>query len=247
MSSDVSHADALQLSFVPVAGRSFAEVGRVGRVASMAQRALERFVSVYEADGRLGTFRMSLLVEAEWRTLLEGFGEGRLLDVGSGNGDVLTPLAARFTDVLALETAPAMVRRLGARGFVAREHDLSLAPIDQRFDVVSLLNVLDRTARPVSLLDHALRAVSPGGALVVATPFPMRPCAYDGARTSDPDEWLPHEGTDFESALRHFVREVVAPRSLELVRWTRVPYVSSGDDQSPYYTHDDAVMVLAAR
>jgi hypothetical protein len=111
------------------------------------------------------------------------------------------------------------------------------------FDVISLLNVLDRAARPRSLLAAAVRALPAGGTLLLATPLPYAPFFYHGAATRDPEERLRVEAEDWEGALLELWQNELGPLGLELRAVTRLPYLSGGDVQHPAYVLDDAVLV----
>lgn len=220
-----------------------------GAFAAALHRALRRFASDYDVDAWLGMHGMHLGGTASWRLLLEGTRTGgALLDVGAGRGDVTATLAPLFGRVVATETSRPMVRRLRARGFEAHPIDLASAtlPGDPRFCAVALLNVLDRCARPRSLLDAALARLEPGGSLIVASPLPMRPHVDVGGHTVDPDEPLGVEGERFEDSLASLVSELLAPRGLEVLRWARVPYLARGDRESGMHVLDDVVLVARA-
>ncbi|UJR79469.1 methyltransferase-like protein 9 [Sandaracinus amylolyticus] len=222
-----------------------------GALATMVHRTLRRVASDYDVDAWLGMHPMHLLGTSSWRALLgaERLG-GALLDVGAGNGDVTATLAPLFDRVVATETSRPMVRRLRAKGFDAHAIDLatgSLPETSPRFRAIALLDVLDRCARPRSLLDAALAALEPRGALIIASPLPMRPHVDVGGHTVDPDEPLGVEGERFEDALVSLVETLLAPRGLEVERWTRAPYLARGDHDAPLHVLDDVVLVARPR
>ncbi|AKF07921.1 methyltransferase domain-containing protein [Sandaracinus amylolyticus] len=222
-----------------------------GALATALHRALRRVASDYDVDAWLGMHPMHLLGTTSWRALLgaEHVG-GALLDVGAGNGDVTATLAPLFDRVVATETSRPMVRRLRAKGFDAHPIDLAterLPDATTRFRAVALLDVLDRCARPRSLLDAALSALEPRGALIIASPLPMRPHVDVGGHTVDPDEPLGVEGDGFEDALVSLVDTLLAPRGLEVERWTRAPYLARGDRDAPLHVLDDVVLVARRR
>jgi hypothetical protein len=104
--------------------------------------------------------------------------------------------------------------------------------------------VLDRCARPRTLLKRALDALKPEGLLVVALAFPYKPFYYDGPRALDPEEVLPCHATDWETNLVTLVRDVFEPLGLSPIAWARAPYLSAGDSKRELYVLDDAVLVL---
>ncbi len=216
-------------------------------VRLMALQAARKVATHYDAAAWLDAYRMVLLDTQGWDTLLPSAPRGSLLDVGAGIGDVHLELARIFTRAVATETSRGAAARARERGVDARVIDLAREewPSHDRFDVVSVLNVIDRADRPLALLDRAISLVAPGGHLVIATPLPLRPHVHRAGGTADPDEWLGVEGETFESSLRSLVSRVLAPRGLAVTRWTRTPYVSSGDAHARRYDLDDAILVCA--
>lgn len=223
-----------------------------GAIATSVHGALRRFASDYDVDAWLGMHPMFLLGTESWRALLgaEHVG-GALLDVGAGRGDVSAELAPLFDRVVATETSAPMVRRLRARGFEAHRVDLARAPLPgdpaRRFRAVALLHVLDRCARPRSLLEAARARLEPGGLAIVACPLPARPHVDVGGHTVDPDEPLDVIGDSFEDALASLVARVIEPAGLEVERWTRTTYLARGDRDAPLHALDDAIVIARAR
>jgi len=243
----------LAARFVPLAPdddtRAFlarAEATRPGWARTLALAVLRRFVSDYDAYGRLGMYEMHLASTAQFRRLLPDLDEGaRLLDVGAGAGDVTACLAPLFREVVVTESSRVLRAQLASRGHRLVDHDLGEAPwpSDERFDVASALNVLDRTARPRSLLAHLRDATTARGCVMLSVPLPLRPHVHVGPRTVDPDEALPVGEGDWETCLEAFVRDVVTPAALRVERFTRVPYLSQGDAARPLYLLDAALLV----
>jgi SAM-dependent methyltransferase len=221
----------------------------MGNVSAVTLRALKRFASHYDAAAWLDAYRLALLDTAGFDLLLGDRPRRSLLDVGAGIGDVHLELARLFASSIATETSTGAAGRARERGIDCRVLDVAHDPWpdDARFDVVSLLNVLDRTLRPLTLLERCLDRVAEGGALLLATPLPARPHVQRPGGTADPDEWLDADGETFEAALETLVGRVLAPRGLEVARWARVPYVSSGDAHRDRYELDDAALVCVRR
>jgi SAM-dependent methyltransferase len=221
-----------------------------GALATAAQRILRRFTSDFEANALLGMYSLHLGGTETYRALLgsDRTKRGRLLDIGAGTGEVTEKLVPLFSEVRATETSPAMARRVRSRGVPCEVADLALenVALEQRalgtFDAVALLNVLDRTSRPQTLLDRALDHLLPGGTLIVASPLPARPHVDVGGASADPDEVMGGAGDTFEEALVDLVRVLLVPRDLSILRWTRLPYRSQGDRDAPSYEHDDVLM-----
>lgn len=217
-----------------------------GWLATQTQRIARRFASDFEVNARLGMYSLHLGGTATYRALLgPEHGLGTLLDVGAGTGEVTAMMAPLFSSARCTETSPAMAQRIRRLGFPCDVLDLASTDVPGTFDVVSLLNVLDRTARPAMSIDRALGHLTDRGRLILATPLPARPHVDLGSMTAEPDEPMGGEGDSFEEALASLVNTLLTPRGLRVVRWTRLPYRSQGDVAQRFYEHDDALLLCA--
>lgn len=203
------------------------------------------FVSYYDANGLTNSFKDRLLSTAQWRRLL-GKGGARLLDVGAGEGDVTHQIAPLFTEVVATETSKPMVRHLRRKGYTAHHGDIAFEPIagPGGFDVVALQNVIDRATHPLRLIESAFQLLAPGGRVVIAVPLPLAPVAYIGTAWLKPEEPLPVEAPDFESAVTALYEEVFVPCGCRVTALTRAPYLCSGTVREPVEVLDDVIVVL---
>ena len=219
--------------------------GRHGAVRTWLHHTLRNLWSDYDLNGFLGMYPMHLLSTEQWRKLLGPEPVPRCLDVGAGNGEVTMELAPLCAAVEASETSSAMAARLEKRGIRCLREDLATSTGELGpYHLVSCLNVLDRCARPLTLLRRVCKALVPGGRLVVALALPYRPFYYQGANTPEPEERLACQAARFEDAVRELVERVLLPLGLELEVLSRVPYLSCGDADSPLYVLDDVVVVL---
>lgn len=214
--------------------------------AVLAARAIARKVmSDFDANGMLGVFDMRVLGRAQWRRLLGGGTHGRLLDVGAGDGAVTAELAPLFDEVVTTELSRPMARRLRARGWACHEVDLARSDVPGGpFDAVALLNLIDRTNLPITILERAAAALAPGGRLLVAAPLPLSPHVHVGSVTVDPDEALPADARTWEAAASELADLVLAPCGLEVRSLSRAPYLCRGGREQPVSILDDAVFVL---
>jgi SAM-dependent methyltransferase len=225
---------------------------RQGFLRTYAQRLARLYLSDFDANALTGMYRMQLLPEGAWRRLLGERARGRLLDVGAGSGDVTAALAPCFAEVETTEVSRGMVRRLTRRGFRCHAVDLSETPLDVPVphDAVSLLNVLDRCRKPLTLLRHCLTALAPGGTFIVALALPYNPFYFDGPLTPEPLERLdagPEASTSWEDGARRLIERDLLPLGLSLECFARAPYLSAGDSQRALYELDDVVLVLSKR
>lgn len=221
----------------------------------LARRVARSLMGDYDANALFDTHDMRVLGREQWALLLDSFAShdqgsvSRWLDVGAGDGRVTAELAPLARVVETTETSHRMAKRLRERGFVCHEVDLVTSRLEtpERYDVISALNVLDRTARPYTLVERMMELLAPSGRLVLSAPLPLAPHVHVGNATLDPDELLPIDRRSFEQAATTLVETALLPLGLELLAWTRVPYLSRGDANVPVYVLDDAVFVLGRR
>jgi hypothetical protein len=126
--------------------------GQTGRVMllwfnAVCQTCLRPFASVTTVNGLLSRGLMWVLSREQFREHLARAGvhqPSTLLDIGAGDGNVTNELAASFTGPIYATEADSIMRfRLGRRGYrcLAEDGWESHGP----FDVISCLNVLDRS------------------------------------------------------------------------------------------------------
>lgn len=213
----------------------------------VAKRLLDRLLSHYDSNGLLDMYDMWLLGEEGWREFLGSRVGGRLLDVGAGDGRVTRELAACFESVEATETSRQMARRLRQRGYVCHELDLARAAdvAAGPFDGVALLNVLDRSRYPKRLLAACVDRLRPEGTLVISTPLPLRQAVFVAGEAVDSEERLGHSSKSFEAALTELIETVLEPARLRILRYSRLPYLSRGDEETPLYALDAALLLCS--
>jgi len=228
--------------------------------------------SVTDVNGMLGRGQMFVLSKAQVRDLLGGAmeaareaqlgGEGppqplALLDVGAGDGEVTTRLATVVDCVTATEVSWAMARRLRSRGYSVSEGPLitrEAFPQDGAFDVVTLMNLLDRCDHPMDMVRDAARLMRRGtGRLLIALVLPFSEFVEEGSKRRAVRAPLPMggarcgDGATLEVSLSTFIQRVVYPLGLEVERLARVPYLCRGDTRQPFYVLSDAILVLKHR
>jgi SAM-dependent methyltransferase len=217
---------------------------RPGRLKTAVHRALRMFFSDFDANGLLGMYPMHLLGTSEWRELLGDRTFLRHLDVGAGTGDITQTLAPLAQETVTTETSRFMARNLRRLGFVCIEADVAESGVPSpEYDLVTCLNVIDRCARPESLLIKIAAGLAPGGRLVVATPFPFDPFVYQGPHSLNPKERLAVPRESWERSVTALVTNVLEPLGVELETVSRVPYLCRGDAARPLYVLDDALVV----
>jgi len=223
-----------------------AERERHGPFRTALHRFLRQFMSDFDVNGWLDMYSLFLLSRAHWLTLLGDERIPRLLDVGAGSGKVTAELAPLVDRVVATELSSRMAKRLRARGVECHEVDLAEGGLEgQKFELITCLNVLDRTARPRKLLRRLKELLAPGGRLVIALALPYRPFYYQGPATPDPLEPLACSDPKFERAVTQLIERELEPIGFELTSLSRAPYLSFGDTKRALYQLDDAILVLS--
>jgi len=250
---------SLRDRFVPLAidaaTRAFvadAMTHAAGPLRTRLFRAACTLWSDYDAYGLLGMYGMHLVSTEQARALLSARGDraqGRLLDVGAGDGAITAALAPLYSDVIATEASRVLRYRLKQRGFVGIGHDLSLSPLPNlQVDTIACLNVIDRCARPRSLLTHLHSMLPADGRLLLSVPLPLRPHVHVGPRTADPEESLPvplgAPDQSWEASATTLVEGLLLPLGFEVERLSRLPYLSRGDALAPLYVLDAAILLL---
>lgn len=94
-----------------------------------------------------------------------------LLDVGCGNGQLLTLLCALDWQVEGVEVDPLAVGQARSRGLEVRLGSLEAQQYPaNHFDVITMSHVLEHVLDPAGLLRECHRILQPGGLLVAVTP-----------------------------------------------------------------------------
>jgi SAM-dependent methyltransferase len=193
----------------------------------------------------------------------------RLLDIGAGDGHITAQFADFFKGgVVATEVSQQMVARLRARGFTTVHTgdldeglELSSDIVGEGFDLVALFNVLDRCAKPRTLLrqilarmrkPHTVAGVDGlvnSSRLILSVPLPLDPSVEEGTRWVDPLERILPRGQnprDFESA-SCALANMLLEEGFDIESFSRLPYLSQGDSVRPFYVLDCSLWVLSAR
>lgn len=225
-----------------------AERCRLGPWLSQLRKLLGHLLSDFDANALLGAYPMHLLSTGQWLRLLGGRVGGRLLDVGAGSGDATLSLEPLFDQVTTTETSGWSARGLRRRGYQCYVRDVAIHGIPEPpYSAIASLNVLDRCPYPLTLLDRAIRALVPGGHVLVALPLPSRPFYFDGPSALGQKERLGCEAENWEEGAQALVERVLEPRGLQVTALCRAPYLSGGDAENAFYELDDVIVVCRSR
>jgi len=222
-----------------------AKQGRHPWWKTQLHRVVRQFMSDFDANGLLDMYPLFIASTEHWRTLLGDTRVPRLLDVGAGSGNVTQTLLPLAAQVVTTELSRHMAERLRRAGLECHELDLAERDLPGRhFELITCLNVLDRTARPRRLIQRLVELLEPGGRLVIALALPYRPFFFRGATTPDPLEHLACTEPTWEGAVSSLIERELEPHGLNLLSVSRAPYLSFGDADSGLYELDDVILVL---
>jgi SAM-dependent methyltransferase len=203
------------------------------------------FMDIYDAHARVGMYKMRLLSKSQWKEL-SGGGK-KLLDVGAGQGFITEEAKDVFEDIAVNELYFSMRKRLKRKGFRIVEGDFEdgIDGVNEKFDVVSLLNVIDRCDKPLTLIRNCRYLLSDGGRLIIADPLPFKSAVLKRRHNGKPKETLPvSESKIWEECFTLFYNEVIKKNGLVVERLTRLPYLSESEIHSdPIVSLDDMVVV----
>ena len=182
----------------------------------------------------------------------------RLLDIGAGDGTVTKHFSPLVKHITVTEVSTHMIKRLEGLPFVDRAcNTASLDPFptgneSDHFDLIGLLNVLDRCHEPSTLLYEIRNRLVPStGRLVLAVVLPFCPFVEDGTKQQTPSQDLNmnggrcKEGASFEESVNVLINNVLIPHGFIVHSWSRLPYICAGDERQQYYVLSDAVFVLS--
>jgi len=180
----------------------------------------------------------------------------KVIDLGAGEGNV----SKKVTEGLALtshnklqttDISKTNKYRLRQKGFQVVDENSWYQ--GQNFDLVFMLNLLDRCEKPLSMLHQAHVALlnrprsifGDGlGRLVVALVFPIRQ-SIEWRKSRRADEPLGSDSyATLEEQVETFIKFVVTPAGFELEKFSRVPYLCEGDVTKPFFVFTNVVFLL---
>ena len=110
-------------------------------------------------------------IEHEFRHLPRTATQGRLLDVGFGDGVFLEKARDIGWDVSGIDLDPKVVENALKRGLNVYQGDLEvLAGMENEFDVITMSHVIEHVHHPTTVLAACHRLLKPGGRLWIETP-----------------------------------------------------------------------------
>ena len=188
------------------------------------------------------------------RIVLKYRRSGRLLDVGTGTGQFLT-VARKYFDVQGTEVSGSAVRIARERyGLDVSQGELGSLSFGRRFDVVTVLHVLEHVPSPSSTIGTCRRLMNDDGVLLIAVPndiHRLRSVVRRGltniglSRYGCPRFYglnrMRLDGTQRELHLSHFTPTVL--KNLLV----RCGFMVSATTLDPYYVEDEVKAEARAR
>src|SRR5262249_51265115 len=136
------------------------------RRVEVIRREYERLYDLDDAVGRLAPRRLAIFSEFFERVPVRG--GSRLLDVGCGTGDFLALARDHSWQATGIDLSERAANRARDRGPDAGTDWAKLQA--DRFDAVTLWNVVEFVHHPLAMLADVHRVLVPGGRLFVRTP-----------------------------------------------------------------------------
>jgi len=214
---------------------------------SMLRTLFAWFMSMTSVNGLLKRGSMFVFSEQQFQSLLQVSDDWKsdsMLDIGAGDGKVTEHVLHYFKDKYATEQSPTMRWRLQEKGFNILEIDEWVKK--ENYSVITALNLLDRIDHPMKLLRDMKLSIKTDGLIILAVVLPYNPCYETGPSFGPPSERLPICGDTVEEQIQSLHDDVFTPIGLEVVRFTRLPYLCEGDLHNDFFRLNDIVFTLRA-
>lgn len=218
------------------------------KIKLIVHRLLSRWIPLFDLDAFMGMYPLFILGRESWdRVVPHDKWGGSLLDIGAGQGSVTECARHLFSRIETVETSYGVLLRLKSRGFNATLCDIASSPDafpKKSFDVISLLNVIDRAQSPISLLRNAINFLKDDGIIVVATPIPVVQRVWTTVSHEPEESFGLAIRESFEDGLLDLVRVFNEMFGLVPVSISRAPYICKSGSPCGIDFYDDAVLVF---
>lgn len=105
-----------------------------------------------------------------YRATMSGERPPTWIDVGCGDGALVMTAADFGFHAIGLDARADAVARIQALGFSAQQVDFMNVLLDEKVDVISMMDVLEHIPYPARALEKANMLLRPGGLLVISLP-----------------------------------------------------------------------------
>ncbi|CAF0857850.1 unnamed protein product, partial [Brachionus calyciflorus] len=246
---------------------------------------LKYFMAITSINGLLQRGSMFVYSQEQFKNLIDfetrygGLKLNNLLDLGAGDGAVTSKMAPFFENVYTTEMSATMRWRLRQKGFkVVDVNEWDKIPLDTsmgsdpdseanqnvKFDAISVLNLLDRCDKPLTILQNIKNSLVKNGLLIVAIVLPFKPFVEYNNDNQQKESLFnftvinqqPVQTGQFchkneckkfnrvNAQINYLIESVFAPIGFDLVKFTRLPYLCEGNLAQSYYYMIDYVFVF---
>jgi len=205
--------------------------------ASLLRPVLKYFYTVTDANAILGTGKMFLLSKNHIKYLLENQTFENMLDIGAGDGNV----TSQFKDIIkgkitCTEASPNMINVLKNKGFDTQED------ISGDYELIGLLNVLDRCDKPISILKSIQKIKKKF--VIISIVLPFRGFYTEGLNKLPQIEKVIGSYKEWEESV-HRLSRLFLDLGFNIEKISRLPYLSEGNFKSNMYSLDTAIFILS--
>jgi len=214
---------------------------------NVAKSLLSWFYCQTDINGMLGRGSMFVLSSQQFMRIAKDIitSDTKLplmLDLGAGDGRTTTYLAKFFTSTSVTEVSGPMRKALSNRGYKVLDIDNWVLP--NQYDMVSALNLFDRCDKPITIINDIQKSLKPStGLLLIALVLPFKPYV-ESVPDHKPSEKIVVGGDTFEEQVVSIIKKIEEFGNLDLVSWSRVPYLCEGDLSRPLYHLNNAIMLF---
>jgi 2-polyprenyl-3-methyl-5-hydroxy-6-metoxy-1,4-benzoquinol methylase len=142
------------------------------KIPADVQRVRDSYRDDYAADDIVERYMLSEPTRAYFRKIIAAIATngGRLLDIGTGLGTFVEEAGKAGFDAQGLDLCEPLVKKARARGLNVQCKPAEELSSEEKFDVVTMMDIIEHVPEPLLLLASARRVLKPGGELVVYTP-----------------------------------------------------------------------------
>ena len=221
--------------------------GEAGRGSPYWRRYFEAAAHESDDHARVGytNARYSGLMHETLRRVLGPLAGRRILDAGSGDGQVLGPVAGEAR-IVAMDFTAAMSARAARRGLAAVRADVTCPPFrPQSFDDVLCAEVLTQVDRPAEAAAGLAALVRPGGRIVLSG-LNQRSVLRHVVRTLGRLRGVVEEVSFLGSVVRIRVRFKENTVSLDTFNNSSAPPPERGQPVTVSFARDDVLVLEGA-
>ncbi|CAF0769143.1 unnamed protein product [Didymodactylos carnosus] len=214
---------------------------------SVVTSLLTLFLTRTSTNGLLGRGSMFVYSTEQFSSLLDIISNSEtkkfqsLLDIGASDGTVTSQMEPLFNQIYVTEMSSTMQWRLKQRGYTVLDTDNWQ---DLKFDVITLLNVLDRCEKPLTLLKNIREHLNETNGRLIVSIVLLFQQYFEYKNDHRPSEQLIIDGNTPEEQINSFILNVFQPSGFKCIKVTKLPYLCEGDLERSYYYLPDYIFVL---